>query len=905
MADAELVTQKAVELLQTTLSRVKTNIAQLEKLQRGNLEVEELRKNANEAESDASEIMRRCSQLQTQVNEFVDKFTHLDKDDQTAVRLKVPRFEARFFELTKELQKCRVRIDDFISYSAKHYDDGNRATAEKIRLEKLIDEVFDFPGVTAQQKLKKELERDRHTLNELHVVTYPHFESNKVRAEQISKLLSTNNQLLVKSNLSLHTIVDQKLGLINAKIKISDKPTVQIFQVQPKKFTGSAAQIQKDVADHYRRLAWKKTRDSFSSKCAKVGMMSKLTQAQIIAYHYTNPINPRSLLLYHSPGSGKTATMTLILSLYIRDGYMPIIVTKRSLSMNNMFYKAMFLQNAEWNIQQYLDANKASSLAEILERSSGLVPNETEVIEFGKHIINTMGGSKGKMWFKDMRDNQLSFGRFTYTCNKWLSNNLTAGTMERMLNHSRIYKSNDPFYKKVILMDEVHNMIMEGPSDDGEGKPLVVMRAFWKSRELSKENGPVVIAASATPGEYPFDAVMVGNLLCDKSKGIDFSNGRDLVYKDHVAKFRAAFDKEYPAPYTSYRRISELFAGNVSYFNARGDSSVPNMEPHAIHVELMRHQMAKIEECATKIDLVFDDYRKKWVLKNAKAKLDAGATREQILQARRIDKVQPTNVKAIELFVECARNQSLFPTIRGLPGKIEDAVEIRPDWLERVSPLYAKVVSMVIEKMGQGVFKQFIYIDKESREYGVKMMATLLESMVGLKSVVDHEDTGDLGGMLPLTKANKEEVASKYLAEFNSWEINPFGKKIKVVILDPHNKEGIDLADVGVVYIVGEIDSETTILQSVARAFRNCRTDPTHLHGNTNTVQVYLVTPTNGETLISDMVRAANPNKDTMAPMLQTMKDLAVDKDLLKIINNDSERVEQALMAKFSEKLQR
>lgn len=58
----------------------------------------------------------------------------------------------------------------------------------------------------------------------------------------------------------------------------------------------------------------------YDELCAKVGEPSHLTLAQQTPFYYTNPNNPTSILLNHSAGSGKTAAMTLAMSLFVRAG---------------------------------------------------------------------------------------------------------------------------------------------------------------------------------------------------------------------------------------------------------------------------------------------------------------------------------------------------------------------------------------------------------------------------------------------------------------------------------------------------------------------------------------------------------------------------------------------------------
>jgi hypothetical protein len=151
--------------------------------------------------------------------------------------------------------------------------------------------------------------------------------------------------------------------------------------------------VQNFVTHNYSMFKWMQTDNPTGFECAKPGEKGKLNVAQEMSYHYMNPNNRHvDILLNHSAGAGKTVTMMLICSVFMRDGYMPIIVTKINLMAG--YLKSAFEQNADVNIQQYLRMKSVTTVRELVARERKIKFEQVtreEVLQRGRSIWSEMG----------------------------------------------------------------------------------------------------------------------------------------------------------------------------------------------------------------------------------------------------------------------------------------------------------------------------------------------------------------------------------------------------------------------------------------------------------------------------------------------------------------------------------
>ena len=151
--------------------------------------------------------------------------------------------------------------------------------------------------------------------------------------------------------------------------------------------------MQQFVANKYSKFKWQIV-PATGFDCAKSGDIGKLNAAQKLVYHYMHPYTPPDLnvLLYHSAGSGKTATMMMLASFFNRAGYTTLIVTKKSLVRE--YLKAAFEQQADINIQHYLAWKKVKTIRELIARENNVTEDDVSQIDVwarGKGIWTEMG----------------------------------------------------------------------------------------------------------------------------------------------------------------------------------------------------------------------------------------------------------------------------------------------------------------------------------------------------------------------------------------------------------------------------------------------------------------------------------------------------------------------------------
>lgn len=706
---------------------------------------------------------------------------------------------------------------------------------------------------------------------------------------------------------------------------MKDAPLVAIFapEFKPEEFSigpETSQEFQQAVGD-----AIEAADDDlgYYDLCAKEGQLSSLTTAQKTPYYYSNPSNPVSLLLNHSAGSGKTATMTLASSLFARADYLPIIVTTDALAGNTTYEEATFMQCADWNVQQIMAANNSKTFVDVVEK---VTPDPTlgDVYAQGKQWY---GGMAPGAWNNALK---MTFRQFTNVCRKYLKGENEGTDISSPVPHIReqwtVLKSragiptertskgtrHKIFHKTVILMDEVHSMMDEPPpkvgGGDGDqnaiGDVRSVIKALWKAREDS-DKGPIVISASATPGKTGFEFVMALNLLCSRNDGYQFDDSTGYQYRgeDRYLQAKAGLQQAFDAAHPKFEAIAKRMAyGHVSYYDSAGSRSVPSMRPIRCEIRLTGDQRAGQEKALNELR------RKEVHLVEAE---DGSWFIESDFQQRYNRKAPKNNQTAITNFVNSLKRNVLIADqakVNEIVGKInasetksypnltsDEAVDKWEHNAPLISPLYYETIQLIKKNKELGVRKQFVYINvQETKDFrgGITLFCNMLESLLRFNDIRDtNRDMSfqpegvygkvflepPYGANLALEDADKKEAAA-VLAIFNS-KNNERGAKMDVIVLDMNFQAGVSLSGVGAVYIVGIIDTETELVQSVARAFRNCRTDPNELRP-TQDVPVYLMMPDIIGVNLMSMLDVLKP-PDTVDRIRQVCKECAFDKDIL------------------------
>lgn len=831
-------------------------------------------------------------------------------------------------ELNQDFNKILIPIDKAIN-DANKYDEELIGEMENL---KSIDPKS--PSTKDPQKAKQaafDIKRYQDARDKL--------ENELYQLDNLQKKAENARQIVSKAQLSMN----QKIAVFLKKNDfqksvipdIRQPPRVTIFEGQ---YTPMEIKTNHMAAYTFARNVGSSIQladddQEYEDLCKGVGQPSLLTAAQKTPYYYSNPNNPVSILLNHTAGSGKTAAMTLAASLYVRAGYLPIIVTTDALANEKTYEEATFLQCADFNIQEIMLANRCKTYAEVVERT---IPDPTadDVYSAGKQDYGRMAQN---VWQPELK---LTFKQFTAVCRKYLANELAKKDSQtwpfQILNTYKTLLSRGPkdpndenltnvLSKTVILMDEVQTMMNEPqPNDDGVvnhdelGDIRVVTKALWTARRRAGRDGPVVIAASATPGNTGYEFVMLLNLLCTEEEGYHFEGVDEPTFTQRVYNARdlkEAFD----LTNADFKPLAEQMAwGRVSFYDSGGSRSVPAMRPLKCEVRLTKdqsqQQAQEIKNLATvkHIHLVQGDDQSWFIEENYAQRYNRQATNNQLVLANFIQNIKSNSIVA---------RVPLAKTYVDLISKDKSVPKLSPtgdnfgEWRSNarvISPLYFETIELIKKNKNLGVRKHYVYISfnegGSKTKVGITLFCNMLDSLLRYNDVLDKtrdkytQPEGVYGKLsipkrrsgAPLTPVEEARLQDlrKVLSMFNS-PANKNGSIIDVIVLDPSYKEGISLAGVGAVYIVGAVESQTDLVQSVARAFRNCRTDPNELTP-TNDVPVYLMIPyaPDGETL--KILQGVRPD-DESATIKDVCKQCAFDKQVLKSENDRAEATQDLL----------
>jgi hypothetical protein len=799
-----------------------------------------------------------------------------------------------------------------------------------------IDDAFQQYSALNDDR-KKAIDRERKTYKKM-LTEFPTLEQ-KFAKPQADDPVVKNEITENRKFINLYRRFMQKAGIRPPTIpSVRDAPTVAIFcpEFKPRYF-----EIDEYVATEFRTAAACLSAivpgQRYEELCARVDEPSKLTLAQQTPFYYSNPNNPTSILLTHSAGSGKTAAMTLANSLYVRAGYLPIIVTTEALAADNTYERAIFVECADWNIQQLLQSSGKRSVIEMAEDLNDR-PTVEDVISRGKTMYTKMVDVQNNtIWDSALKITFQTFSSLCYHCLRgrrpWFGDRATSRVWDILCNRAPEVDGKRNFlWKTVILMDEVQTMMDELPPPNvnydspNDNQPSFgdirnVILALWAARENTYE-GPVVIAASATPGKSEFELAMILNMLCTASEGYKFTdrpfydNYRDsadpeaLFYHTEKKRLVSAFKAANPNP----KKILERMArGRVSYYDASASKSLPPMRVVPVQVELtgeqQRTQAFMLQDLKKKIKLV-QKRDGSWAIEKEYGSQFTGSKPQVTVPLKTFTDSAKANAivaqtSSGDAIVGRVRNNGYFlpPKTRGTGDRVIRTREDYAEWKQIapiIAPLYTRTIDCLQQNKVKGIRKQYVYINLGANAtQGSSLFCKMLGSLLKYRNVEDAKDTNVWNGTYARVTVRN---SSKMLDLFNSPE-NANGSLVDIIVLDRTTKEGVSLYGVGAVYIVGVVDSEIDLVQSVARAFRNCRTNPKELFP-TQDVPVLLVTPfANGSPIHSllNAVNRAEIEQDLKTKeLLQILKDQSFDRDIL-AKENDAAVAAQGQLTKYLE----
>lgn len=407
--------------------------------------------------------------------------------------------------------------------------------------------------------------------------------------------------------------------------KVTDAPRVRIFDIMPPPFvdiTQKYQVIQKDVLDKFGRFRWPSTTlEALRNECGA----DAINVVQRLAYHYFQPFNEAAnVLFFHSPGSGKSCTARLCLSVFARAEYDIIISTPRYIRYT--LVAAAVKNQCDFNVQQYTcgrplrETVERDILARIQHKTKQL--SDEDRLQWVQNLLSSKGKGKNdtltagdfKAWLAqpsepkavesetersdlfqrniatwlmhiiledEMGYNQ--YGDIMDTASlEQLSNFVGGGAKGAREKFNKSYKTErqqDPLYKTCVIVDEAHHLsgATAIPQDEKpKFKPL--RKLLWDSYRLSGKNAARVGLFTGTPAwEHPIDGVNLMTLLHDEQtvKNLGFAEYGNI---DEPAQ-REAMEKKFMAiewsgtRYHRQRKFEALFAGKVSFFNMVGDET--------------------------------------------------------------------------------------------------------------------------------------------------------------------------------------------------------------------------------------------------------------------------------------------------------------------------------------------
>ena len=805
------------------------------------------------------------------------------------------------------------------------------------RVDQILDELDVVKGTDETRSLNeakvmystlgeryKQLEAYLETLKN----TNDSFEASGDRIQQdIANLTSAYEDLV--SKVQFLTSLDQQIrneimsgeeDIVQDKDTVTcetiyQKPKVIVYEVAPPKIDlddfANNDQIQLTVKEKLAPFVYEVPElkpDGFS--CPKPGDFGAFNNAQKIAYHYMSPISTNlNILLYHSAGSGKTATMMAIASVFNRAGYTTLIVTKKPL--RNAYFSAAFEQGADFNVQHYLASKGVSSIRELIAKENRVSQKEVSAVDVhtrGFLIWEQMGISFNETHCF------ISFDQLANTARKVLDGVFGAREeyflkLQKNNNKDSDKKNLDPFAKVIVLIDEVHKMVINNSDGTRTGVLPYVHQVFFRSRDMSGNDAVRVVVATATPiVEGIVDLIWILNLLVKREDAVILNDPDETYEKNEDAK-RAA--KQTYKRSESAINITDLVKGRISYLDLTGDrSTFAARDVQWADVHFSVYQEKSIEKCFSQAQLQYDAQNKQWRLPKGVTEreeeeeyddAEEEEEEEEIITKGKGKKIKTKTVKPSNSSTrDCIMKSYNFPFLDNTKKRqeyVQPTTKLERAAFSDYSPMLAELLNAVerdhlksqsimsaynAKNRSPGAYKvnalkQYIFCDLARSPYadvfGVDLIAAMLRTLkyesittVGKSGGIQMKSPDDLKkipmykGMMVLnrktrtpaqkTKSDKtspeERVQSDVKNYFNSKD-NADGRNCSIAILNGIYKEGHELYNVGYVYIVGYIDSRADLVQAVARAFRNCRsTSLPWSPENGSSVTVRMFSPTFG-----------------------------------------------------------
>jgi hypothetical protein len=287
------------------------------------------------------------------------------------------------------------------------------------------------------------------------------------------------------------------------------------------------------IRRHFSKFKWTDVR--MENNCApKSGGSSEIitfTPTQEFIRHFFTPENPlKGMLLYHSPGSGKTCSaIAAASSSFEETGYTILWVTRTTLKTD--IWKNMFDQICSETIKSRIESGDIEK-----------IPNEN--------------AKRMRLLSKSWSIRPMSYKQFSNMVSK--ANNF----------YKALVKKNgeiDPLRKTLLIIDEAHKLYGGGDLSSLERPDMnVLQNSIQQSYEISGHDSVRLLLMTATPiTQNPMELVKLINLT--KPLAHQMPEGFEefsRVYLDEYGRFTPEGEQMY----------LDKIAGHVSYLNRERDA---------------------------------------------------------------------------------------------------------------------------------------------------------------------------------------------------------------------------------------------------------------------------------------------------------------------------------------------
>jgi len=773
--------------------------------------------------------------------------------------------------------------------------------------------------------------------------------------------------------------------------RIADRPCVEIFELKPPPPVdlnnfANYREVQRYVADRFALFKWPSFRWKPGGDCKT---KNTINNVQKLSYHYMQPYNPNlNVLLAHSAGSGKTCTALLIASIFARQGYTPIIVTKSTLKA--IYMKEAFKNGCDFNLQQYLKFHDAKRLQETLPQGANLI-NE------GIKVLKNMG-----VHFSEEQC-VMTYNQFSRLAERASGKSVAASQARLTFLRSNPHKAavpGDPIANCVVIIDEAHKLVARStdlnPSEQGDF--LAMQKLVWNSRKRSREQAARLVLLSATPvADSPIDVINLLSLLGTEEEADELrllprnyrvprksATGRAPGEASAWEQVKTTMEKNFLRDYVDRNgnlkdhtraKLQRLGMGRISYFDFSGDGNrFARPVISWVNVNLTNFQAEGVADCFREYaGLRYNRTNGQWDFREKK---------QQAKKTKRLRKTKPAapgvllfedapeedvldwlaekttsspaaapKVKNLDKLKECVAKNYNWPRKDKSPKMKTFRDTLRAPRMNTVADLVdnsavlARLVQNVRSDKGESKIilqeyyrhepppdkpllyvKQFIFTDlagsKATDLYGVDLIAAWLKkagyrainrTSPSGKLIIDGPEKRDQNpykNMIVLNNdwSKTDRATSRKVEQlrdiFNAPD-NIDGRDVYLCLVNGKFKEGLSLAHVGYIHIVGYISSRADLVQAVARGIRNCKHDGVPFYPDQGwPVKVQIYNPVfaprsmwgksqySPEELIASLSTSVERVKGQMNDFV---RDVAYDKLLLENINTMSKEISDQL----------